>query len=321
MTVLAPKSELELKFGDIMTTQKTNSNKDQIRILFLAANPKQTAILNLEREYAAIDDRLRNCKSATKFRLFRYFKLRRDELIEILNDFKPHILHFSGHGSETGALLLEDEKGNTWPIDQDTLREVIQVARYNLHLVVLNSCYSHLAGQVLSRGLDCVIGMSSSISDETAVTFATAFYGALGEGLVLQDAFNQARAQIRAAEEAGTHIPVIMGNPRADDPRLIHPLRWLCSDTSEMLRGSGDIKFPRPLTRSDIRSLLQEHLPLDSHLSSFLTNEYMTLVRQYFTDTMDRVSKINHLLQQEEPDDVATNLETYLNNPNNPSKR
>lgn len=201
---------------------------DQIKVLFLAANPEGTGQLNLEDEYNKIYEALDASPNKRRFRLFRYWKVRREELIELLLDYKPHILHFSGHGDSTGKIVLETADGARWDLDEQTFRASLASAGTTVKLVCLNACFSHLSGQILSRLVDCVIGMSAAVYDNTAVTFSEAFYRALGSDASIQAAFDQARAQIRLKAQEGHYTPQILQNPGADDPRNIKPIRdWL----------------------------------------------------------------------------------------------
>jgi len=217
---------------------------EQIKILFLAANPEGTGQLNLEDEYNRIYEALNSRQAKGRFRLFRYWKVRRDELIELLRDYQPHILHFSGHGDNSGTIVLETGDGRRWDLDEQTLRAVLASAGNSVKLVCLNACFSHLSGQVLSRLVDCVIGMSTAVYDQTAITFSESFYRGLGNAESIQAAFDQARAQILLNAQQGQYTPQILPNPRASDPRDIVPVRdWIAehSTPQSSLSQSGGV--------------------------------------------------------------------------------
>lgn len=205
---------------------------EQIKILFLAANPEGTGQLNLEDEYNRIYEVLNSRQAKGRFRLFRYWKVRRDELQELLLDYKPHILHFSGHGDTAGRIVLETKDGKRWDLDEQTFRTALASAGDSVKLVCLNACFSHLSGQVLSRLVDCVIGMSTAVYDKTAITFSETFYRGLGSAESIQASFDQARAQILLNAQQGQYTPQILPNPRANDPRDIVPVRdWIAENS------------------------------------------------------------------------------------------
>ena len=62
--------------------------------------------------------------------------------------------------------------------------------------MVLNACYSESQAQAIAKHIDCVIGMSNAIGDEAAISFAAAFYQALGYGRSVQAAFDLGCVQI-----------------------------------------------------------------------------------------------------------------------------
>ncbi len=55
--------------------------------------------------------------------------------------------------------------------------------------MVLNACYSHAQATGIAEQIDVVIGTSSKLTDDTAVTFAASFYQALAYGRSIQTAF------------------------------------------------------------------------------------------------------------------------------------
>jgi hypothetical protein len=81
-------------------------------------------------------------------------------------------------------------------ITTDQLTELVALADPALRLVVLNSCDSASQAEPVSTKVDAAIGMTRSIGDEAARTFAVQLYGSLGEGVPLHRAFEQARLQV-----------------------------------------------------------------------------------------------------------------------------
>src|SRR5215813_13831250 len=66
-----------------------------------------------------------------------------EDLQPALNDYLPHIVHFSGHGSAIGEILTEDEDGNARPVSPAALRSLFRTPyNNNVRLVFLNACYS-----------------------------------------------------------------------------------------------------------------------------------------------------------------------------------
>ncbi|MEM8809808.1 MAG: hypothetical protein AAGF01_27625, partial [Cyanobacteria bacterium P01_G01_bin.38] len=87
-----------------------NTNPPPKSILLLAANPKGTKGLRLQEEERDIKERLRlagygrtpiNSTGATRAR----------DIQQAMLDFKPQIVHFSGHGAGQDGLVFEDATG------------------------------------------------------------------------------------------------------------------------------------------------------------------------------------------------------------------
>ncbi len=89
---------------------------DKLAILFLAANPQDTSRLRLDEEIRTIQERIRASKHAATIQLIPELAVRRADLSDALLRHKPHIVHFSGHGTSSGQLYLEDERGLKQPV-------------------------------------------------------------------------------------------------------------------------------------------------------------------------------------------------------------
>jgi CHAT domain-containing protein len=117
-----------------------------------------------------------------------------EKLGEILDSFKPHILHLTGHGflevnakgePEKVGLVLEDNKGKSLKLAAADLAAKLQ-DRPELRAVVLSACVTALpemhdaTGQAISStaaalieaGIPAVIAMQESIRDDSATRFA-----------------------------------------------------------------------------------------------------------------------------------------------------
>src|SRR5271155_5582266 len=69
------------------------------KVLFLASDPFKTHALALDEEIRAITAKIRSSDYRDAFELIPAFALRPDDLHQLLLQHKPHIVHFSGHGT------------------------------------------------------------------------------------------------------------------------------------------------------------------------------------------------------------------------------
>jgi hypothetical protein len=149
-------------------------------VLILAANPRETPILKLRAEATVIREALKAGKGGLGWRVCWMEATRAEQLTELLRNGDPRILHFSGHGNETGELLFEDADRFQQPVPLEDLARLIAARKGRLECVVFNACFSIEHADILKPHVRCIIGMSRAIDDRTSLRFAKIFY----EGLV-----------------------------------------------------------------------------------------------------------------------------------------
>lgn len=167
-----------------------------VKVLFLAANPVDTAQLRLDEEIRAIDLILRQTEFRDRFDIRQHWAVRVIDLQGYLLRHKPDIVHFSGHGSKLSEIILVDSYGSSRPVPTRALSNLFAVLKDNIRCVVLNACYSEKQAQAIAEHIDCVVGMSKAVEDKSAISFAAAFYQALGYGKSISQAFDLGCIQI-----------------------------------------------------------------------------------------------------------------------------
>lgn len=186
------------------------------KILILAANPKQTQQLRLAQEERDIREGLRLARNRDNFILEARSAVRPRDIRREILDFRPHIIHFSGHGSGENGLCFEDETGKLQLITGDALAGLFKQFARQIECVLLNACYSEVQAKAIVEHIDYAIGMNNSIGDKAAVEFAVGFYDALvaydpqyDEGSPVEFAYAIACNAITLAGVSGESIPVI----------------------------------------------------------------------------------------------------------------
>jgi CHAT domain len=165
-----------------------------MKILVVQANPDDQTRLRLETEVREIKARLRYTPLRDAS-VVAEGAVRREDLQRLLLENEPNVVHFSGHGSRDGDLILEDNAGRSVPVPTRAFPPLF--ARLpSVQCVLLNSCYSARQAEAIAIAVQCVIGMSAAVSDSAAIAFATAFYQALGFGRSISDAFELARLEV-----------------------------------------------------------------------------------------------------------------------------
>lgn len=172
-------------------TEMKNIPFRAIKLLFLAANPIETERLLLDQEGRMISQHLRACRLGHQIQLISRWAVQPDDILFAMNEDRPDIIHFSGHGSESGELRFVDSGGSSAPLDVATLRRVFGVFRDMVRLVVLNACFSSKQAKAISQLLDCTIGMSREIPDQAARLYSASFCRGIGYGANLKDVHEQ----------------------------------------------------------------------------------------------------------------------------------
>lgn len=187
----------------------------EITVLFLAASPEDEAQLRLDKEIREIELRLRQTEYRDSIRFVPKVARQLTDLIQDLNETRPHIVHFSGHGNQA-ELAFENAEGRAQPLNNETLGVLLAATSDRIRLAVFNSCQSGAQAELATEYVSFAIGMETSVEDERAKTFAAEFYNSLGFGKTLAEAFDQAKAQVTLTHADGGEIPQLFEAPGED---------------------------------------------------------------------------------------------------------
>jgi len=177
-------------------------------ILILAANPKDTQRLRLDKEANEIEKGLRLSRHRDHFVVHQKQAVQIEDIRRNLLDLQPQIVHFSGHG-ETDGLLVEDKNGKTAFVPLDALADLFRLCKDDVECVLLNACYSESQADAINQHIEYVVGMREGIGDEAAIEFAVGFYDALGAGKSVEEAFEFGCNAIRLKGISEHLIPVL----------------------------------------------------------------------------------------------------------------
>ena len=172
----------------------------ETRILVLRANPTDTEPLEQNREVGAIKEGIDRSGGTARFKVLEETEVAPGRLTDFLVMARPHVVHFSGHGGFGRFLFLLGKDGLSAPVAAETVAaefRALAAAGSRVRCVVLNACYSDGVAEALVEHVDCVVGMTSAIADESAIAFASGFYFAVSAGLFAQSAVEAGCNQIR----------------------------------------------------------------------------------------------------------------------------
>jgi|GEM_PF-1396604 len=204
-----------------------------LRLLIVVSSPldlNEDMQLDSDREVRQIRNALAEAIRQGEVVLELEDEANRERLKETLTRFKPHILHFSGHGYNTAqGLVWEGADGNTKrkdaptaenphqkvadPLDASAFADLLR-EQPQLRLLVLSACrsaergtggaFESVAEGLISRGVaPAVVAMQDSILDESGILFARHFYTNLSLGKAVEVALAEARREMEASGPDG----------------------------------------------------------------------------------------------------------------------
>ena len=202
-------------------TATTGPDSRNGTILFLAANPTDTAKLQLEKEFIQILKNLEDKKDVS-YALKSEFAVTASLLQTALLKYEPRILHFSGHGdggkgdvppsggsdmaraigqkpSNRSGIVLQMSDGSSQLVSGKALANLFSVCLeiFKLEVVILNACSSEEQALAISNaGVPYVIGMNASVKDTAAIQFSAKFYEGLASRGNVDIAFKLAKAGV-----------------------------------------------------------------------------------------------------------------------------
>lgn len=144
------------------------------------------------------------------------------DLLDGLTQFRPHVVHFSGHASATALVFDTGADGHNpgQRVSAAAFARAIAAVDQPPALVVLNACKS--AGQLegLLAAVPIAIGMADSVGDTDAMTFAARFYATIAEGQSVQGALDVSRGQMELNGLPDADLPMLEA-AHGIDPRSV----------------------------------------------------------------------------------------------------
>lgn len=184
----------------------------RLRIALLVTNPERYGPLQTGVEARYIDEGIKLAGRDHEVDLKPFLAPTLDTLLDALNAYRPHILHFSGHGGGR-TLLFDNERagadGGT-VLDYDLIARVISATRPQPRLLVLAACDTVEGADQLLSSVPAVVAMSDSIEDEAACVFSRRFYRSLCAGANVENSLNQAKALLDHQDYPDAVLPQLI---------------------------------------------------------------------------------------------------------------
>ena len=203
--------------------KKLKEIPEKITVLFLAANPINTIPLRLDEEARTIQQRIRMSEYRESVVFESRWATRSADILQAINETNPTIVHFSGHGTDAGDLVLLNSDGTGKYVSKEAISLAMSTASDSIRLVVFNACFSEKQAESVVEYVDSAIGMSDTINDEAACFFAAQLYSSIGFGNSLSVSFKQAIAQLMLEGIREENIPklYLRSGVQAEDVILV----------------------------------------------------------------------------------------------------
>ena len=181
----------------------------KFRIAFLATNPDGAASLRTDMEARAVQRALKQSSSVGEIDVRHLPAATANDLVMALNEYRPHIVHFAGHGGD-GALLFDDENlglDGGAAIEFSIVRDILAATDHPASMLVFSACDTLEGAEIFLPPAKAVVAMSSAIGDASAIVFSAAFYAGLASKQSLRSALEQGRNAIKLAHLGDFDLP------------------------------------------------------------------------------------------------------------------
>ncbi|WP_230007199.1 CHAT domain-containing protein [Microbacterium sp. Bi128] len=143
------------------------------------------------------------------------------DLLDGIIEFRPHVVHFSGHSNESFVVFEEDTDAHNpgIAIPAGVFARAMAAVDTPPSLVIFNSCNSaEQAAQLVEGVVPFAIGMADSVEDGDAIRYAARFYGAIANGQSVGGAHEVARTDLEMQGSDRDDLPTLHAGP-GYDPR------------------------------------------------------------------------------------------------------
>jgi len=192
------------------------------KLMIMAAEPDDQGSVRVGRAADAIQGALeRDLGPDGPYEIRTRGAARLADIMRELDLFKPDILHLHVHGSPSGELGFEDERGETKKIPGEVFINMLKATGITPALIVLSACHSAVLAPAMLAVAECVIAMTDAVAFKIPITFSAGFYEALGRGHSLAKAAEQGKLRAQAEHSTGHEKIEIYSAPGVSADQII----------------------------------------------------------------------------------------------------
>lgn len=174
---------------------------EPLRVVYLTADTNLQERLRVDAEVRQVREQVRGSLHRDLIDIKHYPAATPEDLLQALNDDRPHIVHFSGHA---GGAALDFDNGSVEAPDSRTvsyelLNRALGATGTPPTMVVLNGCETLDGAEALLESSAVVVATTDTITDLAASVFAARFYTAIASAQPVQAAVDQASVAVDMA--------------------------------------------------------------------------------------------------------------------------
>lgn len=203
--------------------KQTLRKQKHLNVLYLTANPDPKNPLQVDLEYKMVQQGIRGSRFRDNITLYPQPAADLNSLLQGLNDHRPQIIHFSGHGNEYAIATDAGKLGKPTAqlLSFNLLSKALAATDSQPDVIILNSCKSSAAKKTLLTKVKIIITMRESVSDIAAANFAQTFYAAIASGQSVKSAFEQGKVAVENASISDADVPEIHCANSIDPARIV----------------------------------------------------------------------------------------------------
>ena len=195
-----------------------------LRMLLLISSPpgmEERRRVDVESERTAVEQAIRTLREEGWVDLLVEDIVTPRRVQQALMRFKPHLLHYIGHGGYAedagGYLEWEDDQGQ--PLLQPEVRVADLLRGRGLRVVLLNACntafgdarvdFGGVAGALANAGIPVILAQQAKLTYESSQRASDAFYAALAAGMGMAEATFEVRTALYQADRSDWAAPAL----------------------------------------------------------------------------------------------------------------
>ena len=166
-----------------------------IRLLLVSANPSGTEKIRTDKEFNLISSRFSSSEHRDDIVVRSCLAVSVNELRNTMFEYRPNIVHFSGHGT-IESLIFESDASDFISVNSERVLDFLSLFS-RVEGVFLNACYSSGANiNGVFKSIPFVVAVKGRVRDNDAIVFSSSFYGAIFNGEDVDKAFSIAESAV-----------------------------------------------------------------------------------------------------------------------------